>query len=268
MNTITLENFRCFRERQQVRLAPLTLLVGENSTGKTSFMAFARALWDAAYLHVIPDFKEAPYDLGSFDEIAHYRGGRAGRALEFSGGFDAVPTATFEELGTAEAEDKLLSFEVTFGRKGTAPVPTRVRFGFDDVAISQHIGDDMSREIRFRTSRGEWMWQIASELHGRLGADRRVMADVDFFFALADKKNLRSVGRSPKFTSADERQLERLFFEFESDSASQSPFASAPVRSKPRRTYDPLVLLGIRKATPFRCIFPRSFSRRRSHGRR
>ena len=34
---ITLRDFRCFRERQTVPLAPLTLLVGENSTGKTSF---------------------------------------------------------------------------------------------------------------------------------------------------------------------------------------------------------------------------------------
>ena len=47
MDSITLENFRCFRERQTAaRLAPLTLLVGENSTGKTSFMALIRALWD------------------------------------------------------------------------------------------------------------------------------------------------------------------------------------------------------------------------------
>ena len=35
MDTITLKNFRCFREKQTARLAPLTLLVGENSTGKT-----------------------------------------------------------------------------------------------------------------------------------------------------------------------------------------------------------------------------------------
>ncbi len=37
MNRITLENFRCFREEQEARLAPLTLLVGENSTGKRPF---------------------------------------------------------------------------------------------------------------------------------------------------------------------------------------------------------------------------------------
>ena len=48
LNAITLQNFRCFQERQTARLAPLTLLVGDNSTGKTSFLALIRALWDAS----------------------------------------------------------------------------------------------------------------------------------------------------------------------------------------------------------------------------
>ena len=72
MDKIRLKNFRCFREAQRVRLAPLTLLVGENSTGKTSFLAMVRALWDVAHRRA-PSFKEAPYDLGSFDEMAHFR---------------------------------------------------------------------------------------------------------------------------------------------------------------------------------------------------
>ena len=87
MDRITLKNFRCFREEQTARLAPLTLLVGENSTGKTSFLALIRALWDVVYRHRIPDFKEEPYDLGSFDEIAHHRGGRGGRAETFDTAF-------------------------------------------------------------------------------------------------------------------------------------------------------------------------------------
>ena len=44
MHAITIENFRCFGEKQTARLAPLTLLVGENSTGKTSFLALFRSL--------------------------------------------------------------------------------------------------------------------------------------------------------------------------------------------------------------------------------
>ena len=104
MNQITVENFRCFRGEQHVRLAPLTLLVGENSTGKTSFLALIRALWDAAYRRETPDFKEAPYDLGSFDEIAHYRGGRAGRANEFRAGFRALPSRAAPTTADGDAQ--------------------------------------------------------------------------------------------------------------------------------------------------------------------
>ena len=48
-------------------LAPLTLLVGENSTGKTSFLAMIRALWDVAYRVGNTRLQgRYPYDLGSF----------------------------------------------------------------------------------------------------------------------------------------------------------------------------------------------------------
>ena len=72
------------------RLAPLTILVGENSTGKTSFLAMVRALWEVAYQDAIPDFKAPPYDLGSFDEVVHHRGKRAGRTETFGAGFRAT----------------------------------------------------------------------------------------------------------------------------------------------------------------------------------
>ena len=44
LRELKLRDFRCFREQQTARLAPLTLLVGENSTGKTSFLAAIRAM--------------------------------------------------------------------------------------------------------------------------------------------------------------------------------------------------------------------------------
>ena len=91
MDEITLKDYRCFHDEQTARLAPLTLLVGENSTGKTSFMAMIRALWDVAYSFRIPDFKEDPYDLGSFDETAHYRGAQAGQSDSFEAGFTSRP---------------------------------------------------------------------------------------------------------------------------------------------------------------------------------
>jgi len=86
LDTIILEDFRCFAGRHEVPVRPLTLLVGENSTGKTSFLAAVRTLYmwrnDG-----IADFNLAPFQLGAFTEIASFRGERAGRPQEFRLGF-------------------------------------------------------------------------------------------------------------------------------------------------------------------------------------
>ena len=56
LKEITLQDFRCFRAEQTARLAPLTLLVGENSTGKTSFLAGVRAILNIGHAISVPDF--------------------------------------------------------------------------------------------------------------------------------------------------------------------------------------------------------------------
>ena len=83
MDTLILEDFRCFAGRNEIPIRPLTLLVGENSTGKTSFLAAVRAAHDLRSGTAL-DFNREPFRLGSYDQIANYRGGRAGRARSFA----------------------------------------------------------------------------------------------------------------------------------------------------------------------------------------
>ena len=128
MEQITLRNFRCFREKQTARLAPLTLLVGENSTGKTSFMAMIRGMWDVAYGQGAPDFKEEPYDLGSFDEIAHYRGGRGAQGGHLRSGVQSRPEC-HRETTTRRRQRPTLRIRRGFRYKwGLCPI--RLKYGF------------------------------------------------------------------------------------------------------------------------------------------
>jgi hypothetical protein len=87
MDGLILQNFRCFVGYQEIPLRPLTLLVGENSSGKTSFLAASRIAeyWRSRYPigGVPPNFNEEPFFLGTFDELASYRRGKAGRADTF-----------------------------------------------------------------------------------------------------------------------------------------------------------------------------------------
>jgi len=71
MNRVFFENVRCFSSRQVVHLAPLTILVGENSSGKSTALALVRLAWDlTATLGATPLFNEEPFLLGAYGQIA------------------------------------------------------------------------------------------------------------------------------------------------------------------------------------------------------
>ena len=242
MDEITLKNFRCFREEQSARLAPLTLLVGENSTGKTSFMAMLKALWDVAHRHRVPDFKEDPYDLGSFDEIAHFRGGKAGRASTFEAGFN------FSGAGKKTGAIGPYRFEATFERKGTVPIPVKRQLsdGNTEVWIEIGLGRGGRWELKFGTPNGSW--KVDADVS--LGAEDDLTVPLAFYadLFLPNVRDARE-GRRGRFSVkplrgstqpdiADLKLIERMCAS--GDRYVHEPlYASAPVRSKPRRTYDP-----------------------------
>ena len=240
MDEIRLKDYRCFREDQTARLAPLTLLVGENSTGKTSFLAIVRALWDLAFSHKVPDFKEEPYDLGSFDEIAHYRGGRGGKAEAFIAGFRATTPST------RKMPKKLVSqkFTAMFTKLGTTPYPVGRRFGSDDCWIEEYIENNNAHIIKVKTARGSWEKRLDLDLEERSMIDERMMPPIillEMALAFGENKEelgLRPLGDSPAF-GPDDYEILRRFPWYHLSEFRVRPFASAPVRSKPRRTYDP-----------------------------
>src|SRR5205823_1638279 len=84
---LAVENVRSFVGRHTVPIYPLTLVVGENSSGKTTLLAALSAVCDASAFPYRPRFNEPPYNLGTFDTIATYKGGSYHRAPTFSLGF-------------------------------------------------------------------------------------------------------------------------------------------------------------------------------------
>ncbi|MDE0315987.1 MAG: AAA family ATPase [Candidatus Poribacteria bacterium] len=64
----TMEEVRCFGERQTLEIRPLTFLVGENSTGKTTALACFQMLSDYLQGEGI-DFNLSPYSIGIFKDI-------------------------------------------------------------------------------------------------------------------------------------------------------------------------------------------------------
>ena len=242
MDQIKLKNFRCFREEQIARLAPLTLLMGENSTGKTSFMALVRALWDVFYQSRVPDFKEEPYDLGSFDEIAHHRGGRGGRAETFEAGFDF----TLEDRG--RTRDEPYHFDITFKKKGTVPVPVRRYLASEDVWIEDRL-EDSDHNISFGISNRTWKRQLSDPRRVLIDADDDLLLPFSFLLRRLQNQEDREkdseaalIQDSDLPTNTDWKRIERFSDRFRwmtPRSLNRRLYASAPVRSKPHRTYDP-----------------------------
>ena len=66
----SIEEVRCFAERQNFEIRPLTFLVGENSTGKTTALGCFQALADYLSLDMRGiDFNRKPYSMGIFRDI-------------------------------------------------------------------------------------------------------------------------------------------------------------------------------------------------------
>ena len=71
---LNLNNVRCFDGIQSARLGRITLLVGENGTGKSTFLGCYHALSHLAGFHNLNDtmnyFDVAPFNMGVFNTIA------------------------------------------------------------------------------------------------------------------------------------------------------------------------------------------------------
>ena len=238
MKSISLKNFRCFHNEQEARLAPLTLLVGENSSGKTSFLALIRALWQAAYKYEIPDFKEPPYDLGTFEDITHHRGGRGGRAETFEAEFKVVSRRT----GLQGDPQK---FSIVFGQSGSAAVPIQRRFESSECWIEEYRDGSKIDGIRIGTTRGSWKYEsdTSETIEGPIGVSTMMhLAGVAAKTYLDDRKeifsNLIPLNNSPECTEDDWRKaMENVMIH--QYLHRRSLYASAPVRSQPRRIYEP-----------------------------
>ena len=234
MNSVTIENYRCFRGRQTARLAPLTLLVGENSSGKTAFMAMIRALRNAAFGNGIPDFREPPYDLGAFGEVV-YNDGRQPEQPAFFG-------ASFKD-SDSDYGDSPVEFSVKFEERDGFPYPIRRKFSQGDAWFAL----DDSSGSKIVMGLGGRLWKGVNYFGG-FGADFPTLA-LAAQFALQrwslgeDEAELSESGDAP-FPDKDalKKRLKALSETLGLWRARNlvEPFAGAPVRSQPRRTYDPI----------------------------
>jgi hypothetical protein len=194
MDKLILENVRCFQGHHELPLAPLTLLIGENSTGKSTVLAAARVAAEIIQNPSrTPDFNEEPFDWGAYDQIACTWAGRYGQAKTFTIGceFQNVPGH----------KDKGVRSSATYEEKDTQPVLS------------------------------EWHFDWASRF-----------SDIDVPLQLGSKAQTGScypvISTSLKLTNKQTKEAHQILSIFEKLSKRNYPYAFAPIRTRPRRTYD------------------------------
>ena len=225
MNALTLHNFRCFGDPGTVPLRPLTLLIGENSTGKTSFLAAVRLASEISNSRWRINFNEAPFKLGSFNEIAHYKGGRAGRAQTFE--------ITVESLVRLNGRGRSMEHGAVFRRSGSHPVIAgqSIRFGeyqmkVDLLPSAEHpvleclVGDSTEtiplENILFRPT-------------------TETVVNWDFlFYMLSDEPQMQTKKNPTREIMRSLRRANQQVMHHD------RPICIAPVRTTPQRTYDPV----------------------------
>ena len=225
---LLLEDVRCFQGVQRARLSPITLLVGENSTGKTTFLgcysALHRMMLEAPFGTPPVDFNLEPFSMGSFRDIVRSRLGRAGRIREFRIGFGMPSIAD----GIAQQYEVL----ATFQEEGSQPTPMSWRYEFGSGEFLEFRPDDEGRTI------------VAIKGHqAKIGVPFAI-ATLPFLISYAgDPLEKPHPGLRP-ITKFVRQLMKRSGRQRRTLRGSLSPdlplIPVAPLRAKPRRTYDPI----------------------------
>lgn len=239
MYSISLQNFRGFHNIDSIQIRPITLLIGDNSAGKSSFLAGLRYILDFIAGREFLSFNKDPFHLGTFQQIAHYRGGKAGRAREFcislTGSvkprkhhshpqqpIDVTVRLVFTQADS-QAAISSVDFHTPEGRINVRTEADDIVFSFTDVDGSSY---DFKERFRYRgVSRADFgrYWHfLLNDMNFRL---ERASGSTDTPSAPPEAK--KSVAKLANYYA----QL--------SHSLATRVEATSAIRTKPLRTYTP-----------------------------
>ncbi len=232
---VTLQDVRCFEGEQRGSLRPITLLVGENSTGKTTFLGCYRVLSsilpEYGVMEDSPDFNMEPFAMGSFRDIVRSRRGRSGRIDEFKLGFE------FE----AQQDSSVFRLTATFREEGSQPIISSLHFRFSSGSFLElRRGDDNGTVFEVQGRTLETNLSFGSALGLLFLAEQSERSSDQL---LSESTKLRTIVKTIRDASAKgsrERGGSRRKGGTFAFPRLPKLVPVAPLRSKPKRTYDPV----------------------------
>ena len=212
----TIEDVRCFSERQTLEIRPLTFLVGENSTGKTTALACFHVL--ANFLQGMGlDFNSHPYSMGTFRDIVR---NSKKKEKNFKLGF--ASKYNNENIET--------TIELVEKKAGIEPVVSSITMRLTDGEIIVRSEDAMGRVLRLDSfDEKQNRYRIACD------TERLNEYSVFFFFPPFTRKSKGETAFSEYFKKKTKKFECSPWDIFRTVSV----FSTSPTRSRPKRTYDP-----------------------------
>ena len=226
----SLRGVRCFAKRQNFRIRPLTFLVGENSTGKTTalgcFQVLASCLSNGKlladggmFVGGDVDFNREPYEMGNFKNLI---------SASAEGG-------TFELSFTVKGEKETIERIIEFTKNDSSvePVIKRAITKFQDGEVILEVGGEKGKahdkttntfRIRFENKQGE------PPPHHLLGFFPHIL------FRPSSHEHIEKPAPLKKYIDRKCKELGWGWL----DISSPQVYSTAPVRSRPKRTYDPI----------------------------
>lgn len=225
-----LQDVRCFKGFHRIPVRPITFLVGENSTGKTTVLSALNSVLLSGRFPAVPDLSTPPYDLGAFDTIASYHGGRAGRATSFSLGISYDASKSKQE----RANTVIGTYRENYGQ----PELCKLKMECDIFDLNIAIDDDRIRgsaEVFASASDDSQTLDIAYKFDHPAGVSSASRMRGMLFDLLS-----RGIASSDIKPDLADRIESRLFHLLGFGRQQRSPVSVAPIRTKPSRTYDQL----------------------------
>jgi AAA15 family ATPase/GTPase len=217
---ILLENFRCFAGKHTINITPLTLLVGENSAGKSTFLAALSVISDFSSYPSKPRFDMPPYNLGGFDTIVTHS--NKGTANAFSLGFEIQTDDKAKNIRI------IASYSADLGQATLCTFRIESQYGCITLSYEENI-------LRCQLSQ----FQELKGQNAQIKLDREQvpplkLKSIEMLLAAilnaSQEKILLLELLQPIM------QMSRLI-----ESVSFGGISVAPIRSKPKRTYDQLM---------------------------
>lgn len=207
---IIIENVRTFQDKHKVPIKPITILTGENSSGKSSFLACLSAVTNRGTFPLDPAFNSPPYSLGTFDTIAS----NFGKSDHFSLGWSEGPLAETARYESVSGAMKLCEYSFSVKKN---KMTLQFNRSTDNYNVSIESTDPKKKR------------KIIRYTLGKIARPNRFVGSFP---------GLVLFGSSSEHTLA--KQLTPAIFEsfFETRLAPTESVSIAPIRTRPERTYD------------------------------